>query len=117
MTENANDLKQLIFREAVRAGIWGITFLVVAGLFIIAIKQEIKEGVDYTVKRFTYEMVTYATDPYIIGKAKQLVKEGIEYSLDKAGNKYEAVMVQTHKSIVQAGQMETPPALKMPTSQ
>ena len=117
MAENANDLRQLIIREAVRAGVWGIVFLVVIGLLLFAVKQEIKEGIDYSVKRSTYEMVKYATDPYLIGKAKQLVKEGIEYSLDKVGNKYEEVMVQTHKSMMQSGQMETLPAAKIPTTQ
>ena len=116
MAGNTNDLKQLVIREAVRAGVWGIVFLVVFGVLLLAVKQEIKEGIDYTVQRSTYEMVKYATDPYLFGKAKQLVKEGIEYSLEKVGNKFTEVMVHTYKSLPSESMENQPPANK-PTSQ
>lgn len=58
-------------------------------------KQEIKEGIDFGAKRTAYEAVRYATDPYLIGKGKQLVKEGIEYSVDKAGERYKQILKET----------------------
>ena len=89
------DLKAVIIKEAVRASIWGGIFLIVMTIFMSAIKQNIKEGIDFGLNRVAAEAKKIATDPYLIGKAKQLVKEGIEYSLDSAGNKYVEAIVKS----------------------
>ena len=85
---------QIILKEAVRAGTWGIVLLMIFGIFLAAVRQNVKEAIDFGAKRAVLEAVRYATDPFLIGKGKQLVKEGIEYSLDKAGEKYQDVIVE-----------------------
>ena len=73
MAEEKMDMKSVIVKEAVRAAIWGGVFLIVMAIFMSAVKQSIKEGIDFGVKRAVYEAVRYGTDPYLIGKVKQLV--------------------------------------------
>ena len=85
---------QIILKEAVRAGTWGIVLFVIFSIFLATIKQNVKEAIDFGAKQAVYEAVRYATDPFLIGKGKQLVKEGIEYTLDKAGEKYQDVIVE-----------------------
>ena len=77
------DLKAVIIKEAVRASIWGGIFLIVMTIFMSAIKQNIKEGIDFGLKSVATEAKQAAIDPELIGKTKQLVKEGIEFGLNR----------------------------------
>ena len=61
----------------------------------MAVKQNVKEAIDFGAKRVVFEAVRYATDPFLIGKGKQLIKEGVEYSIERAGNKYRDVLNET----------------------
>ena len=89
---------QVILKEAVRAGTWGIVLLVIFGTFLAVVRQNVKEAIDFGAKRVVLEAARYATDPFLIGKGKQLVKEGIEYSLDKAGQTYKAIIVDVNET-------------------
>ena len=95
MAEEKIDWAQLVLKEAIRAGTWGIVLLIILVVFLSAVKRDIKEAIDFGAKRAVFEATSYATDPYLIGKGKQLFKEGIEYSVEKAGAKYKAIIQET----------------------
>lgn len=76
MNEKEIGLGRLFVHEAVKAGTWGIVFLIIMGMFIFSIKQDIKEGIAYGIDRAYTRAVMIGTDPYLIGKVKQLIKEG-----------------------------------------
>ena len=99
MSEKEISLGRLFVQEAVKAGTWGFIFLLIMGMFITSIKQDIKEGIAYGVDRFVNQVVFYGTNPYLIGKAKQLVKEGIEFSLNRAAEKASIVIHQKPAAI------------------
>ena len=95
MAEGKFPWGEIILKDAVRAATWGIVLVIIMAIFLAFIKQNIKEAIDFGAKRAVYETVRYATDPYLIGKGKQLIKEGVEYSIEKAGNKYREVIAET----------------------
>ena len=97
MSEKEIGLGRLFIQEVVKAGTWGIIFLIIIGMFITSIKQDIKEGIAYGVDRVLTQGIYLATDPYLIGKSKQLVKEGIEYSLSKAAREVRMILKEQSK--------------------
>ena len=99
MSEKEISLGRLFVQEAVKAGTWGFIFLLIMGMFITSIKQDIKEGIAYGMDRLVTQVVVYATNPYLVGKTKQLVKEGIEFSLNKAAEQARIVIHQRPASI------------------
>jgi hypothetical protein len=92
MAENQVSLGRLFVQEVIRAGTWGIVLLFILGIFMLSLKQEIKEGIAYSVERVVDEAVMVATDPYLIGKSKQLIKEGIEYTLTKTSREVRGIL-------------------------
>jgi len=109
MAETRIPLGRLFVQEAVKAGTWGAVFLIIAAIFIMAVKQDIKEGIAYGIDRFVSEVVIFATHPEIIGKTKQLVKKGIEYSVTKAAQGAKQVITEAKldpKSDPPAGSQE-----------
>jgi hypothetical protein len=92
MGENQISLGRLFVQELIRAGTWGIVLLFILGIFMLSIKQEIKEGIAYGVQRVAGEAVMVGTNPYLIGKSKQLIKEGIEYTLAKTSREIRGIL-------------------------
>ena len=92
MSDKEISLGRLFVQEAVKAGTWGIIFLVIMGMFFISIKQEVKEGVAFGVDRLLTQTILYATHPVLVKGTKQLIKEGIEYSLTMAGKEARSVL-------------------------
>jgi hypothetical protein len=92
MGENQISLGRLFVRELIRAGTWGVVLLFIFGMFLLSIKQEIKEGIAYGVERVASEAVMVGTNPYLIGKSKQLIKEGIEYTLAKTSKEVRGIL-------------------------
>ena len=86
MCEKEIGLGRIFVTEAIKAGTWGMIFLLIMGMFILSVKQDIKEGIAYGVDRIVGHVTLFATDPYLIGKSKQLIKEGVEYALTKASD-------------------------------
>jgi hypothetical protein len=84
-------LGRLFVQEAVKAATWGIIFLIVMGMFFITIKKDVKAAVAFGIDRFVSRVVVTATNPYLIEKSKQLVKEGVEYSVKKAAEEAKGV--------------------------
>lgn len=99
MSEKEISLGRLFVQEAIKAGTWGFIFLLIMGMFITSIKQDIKEGIAYGVDRLVTQVVFFATNPYLIGKTKQLVKKGIEFSLKRAGEQARIVIHQKPTAI------------------
>ena len=95
MAEEKFSWVEIVLKEGVRAATWGIVLLVIMIAFLSFIKKDIKEAIDFSAKRAVFEAVRYGTDPFLIGKGKQLIKEGVEYSIDRAGDKYREVLVET----------------------
>jgi hypothetical protein len=85
-------LGRLFVQEVIKAGTWGVVLLLIFGILIMSIKQEIKEGIAYGVDRVVNEAVMVVTDPYLIGKSKQLIKEGIEYTLAKTAKEIRGIL-------------------------
>ena len=92
MGENQISMGRLFMQELIRAGTWGIVLLFILGMFILSIKQEIKEGIAYGVERVVNEAVMVGNNPYLIGKSKQLIKEGIEYTLAKTSREVRGIL-------------------------
>ena len=86
MAEKEISLGRLFVQEAVRAGTWGIIFLIIMGMFITSMRQEVKEAIDFSVKRLVSEAYTYATHPGLESRAKELVKKGIDYTITRAAD-------------------------------
>ena len=84
MSEKEIGLGRLFVQEAIKASTWGMIFMLIMGMLILSLKQDIKEGIAYGIDRIAGHVTLFVTDPYLIGKTKQLAKEGIEYSLEKA---------------------------------
>ena len=89
---------RIILKDAVRAAVWSVVILIVFSIFLSLIKGEVKEAIDFSAKQVALVTVSYATNPYLIGKGKQLVKEGIEYTVDKVGDRYEQILIETMKA-------------------
>ncbi|MBW2066993.1 MAG: hypothetical protein JRJ03_18955 [Deltaproteobacteria bacterium] len=98
MTDEKVSWGRLIIKDAVRAATWSVVVLIVLSIFLLFLKQEIKQGIDFGAKRAVSEVVKYATDPYLVGKGKQLVKEGIEYTVEKVGDRYQQILIETIKA-------------------
>jgi hypothetical protein len=92
MGDKQISLGHLFLQEVIRAGTWGVVLLLILGVFMLSIKQEIKEGIAYGVDRIVHEAVMVTTDPYLIGKSKQLIKEGIEYTLLKTSREVRGIL-------------------------
>lgn len=97
MSEKEIGLGRLFVQEAVKAGTWGIIFLIILGMFITSIKQDIKEGIAYGIDRAFSQGIFLATNPYLIEKTKQLIKEGIEYSVAKAAREVRMILEEKSK--------------------
>jgi hypothetical protein len=97
MNENEIGLGRLFVQEAVKAGTWGIVFLIIMGMFIFSIKQDIKEGIAYGIDRAYTRAVMIGTDPYLIGKVRQLIKEGAEPSSIKTEEDIGAIPDEDYK--------------------
>ncbi len=77
-------LGTLFLRQLVMAIPWGIIFLLVIFIAAAAMKQQIKESMQYGVRTAIYETVGFSYQ--MIGPVKQNIKEGIEFVAKTAGN-------------------------------
>lgn len=84
MSQNEIGLGRLFVQEAVKAGTWGLIFLLVMGMLITSVKQDIREAINYSVDRLAYGASNVATRPAFAGRVKTLVKKGVDYSLARA---------------------------------
>ena len=97
MSENPVSLGRLFVQEAVRAGTWGLIFLIVVGILSISIRKDVKKAIAYGIDHAIESTMIYATNPVLIGKTKQLIKEGIEYTLSNASKEAKSVLSETRK--------------------
>jgi hypothetical protein len=92
MTEKEFSLGRVFVQEAVKAATWGLIFLVVMGMFITSIKQDIKEGIAFGVDRFARQVFILATHPALEARTKALVKKGIDYTAKRASEEARALL-------------------------
>ena len=85
-------LGRIFVQEAVRAGTWGLVFLLVMGMFVASIKKDIKQGIAFGVDRLVSKAVMTATDPALVVKTKKLVKNGIDYSIGQAAKEARGIL-------------------------
>jgi hypothetical protein len=104
MSNREVSLGRLFVQEAVRAGTWGLIFLLVMGMFVTSLKKDIKRGIAFGVDRFVSKVVMTATDPALVVKTKRLVKNGIDYSIGKAAKKTKGIL----------GALPSPPKESLP---
>lgn len=81
---NENSLGQLFVRNLVMAIPWGIIFLVVMLFVSIGIKQQIKEGLQFTARTAITETGNQLLDYHVFTRIKQNVKEGVEFTAKSA---------------------------------
>jgi hypothetical protein len=70
-------LGALFLRQLVMALPWGIIFLVVLFISAAAMKQQIKESIQYGARTAVYE--TFGIGFQMAGPVKQNIKEGVEF--------------------------------------
>ncbi|MDY6989133.1 MAG: hypothetical protein SWQ30_13870 [Thermodesulfobacteriota bacterium] len=73
-------LGNIFFRHMVMAIPWGIVLLVVFFVAAVGIKQQIKEGIQYTVRMAISETAGFAYHYKAAPALKQNIKEGIEFA-------------------------------------
>lgn len=81
MTEKNIGPGGFFMRELIKAGTWCSVIFILIMVLSFALKKEIKEGIAFGIDRLVTETVMFALDPDLINKTKQLVKEGLEYSV------------------------------------
>ena len=72
-----NGLGALFLRQLVMAIPWGIIFLIVLFISAAAMKQQIKESIQYGARTAVYETIGLGFQ--MIGPVKQNIKEGVEF--------------------------------------
>ncbi len=72
-------LGRTFIRQLVMAIPWGIIFLVVFFIAAAGLKQQIKEGLEYTVRDVISSTVATAFDYKVVTAVKKNIKEGIEF--------------------------------------
>ncbi len=75
-----NDLSDLFLRHLVIAVPWGIIFLIVMAIASYCLKQQVKEGIQYTFRTAIHETLDVAYRYQTVMPVKQNVKEGIEFA-------------------------------------
>lgn len=74
-----NGLGKMFIRHLVIAIPWGIVFLVVFFVAGAGIKQQVKEGIEYTMKTALKETTRIALSHRVFPRVKQNIKEAIEF--------------------------------------
>ena len=87
-----NGLGGMFVRHLVMAIPWGIVFLVVLLIASLGLKQQIKEGIQYTVRTSIYEADNYAFQYNLVVPVKKNIKEGIEFVAKTARNEIKRLL-------------------------
>lgn len=80
----------IFLRHLIMAIPWGIVFLMVFFIAAGAMKQQIKEGIQYGVRTAVNETVGLSC--LVIGPVKQNIKEGIEFVAKTAKNEIKVLL-------------------------
>ncbi|MBW1798497.1 MAG: hypothetical protein JRJ21_08880 [Deltaproteobacteria bacterium] len=83
-------LGTLFLRQLVMAIPWGIIFLLVLFISAAAMKQQIKESIQYGVRMAVYETTGLAY--HMVGPVKQNIKEGVEFVAKTARSEIKALL-------------------------
>lgn len=69
----------IFMRHLAMAIPWGLVLLIVFFISALGIKQQVKEGIQYTVRESIYETANLLFDYDVVAPVKQNIKEGIEF--------------------------------------
>ena len=83
-------LGSLFLRQLVMAIPWGIIFLLVLFIAAAAMKQQIKESIQYGARTAVYE--TAGLSYQMIGPVKQNIKKGVEFVAKTARNEIKTLL-------------------------
>jgi hypothetical protein len=93
--EKEISLGKLFVLEFVKAGAWGIVFLIAMTMLINTLKDEIKEGIAYGVDRLVMDVATTGSNPQVVDKFKEIIRESLDYSFQKATNEAKGILSDT----------------------
>jgi len=85
-------LGRLFVRHLVMAVPWGIMLLVVFFIAQIGIKQQVKEGIQYSIRSGILEMTRFTNAYKIVMPVKKNIKEGIEFVGKTARQEIRAIL-------------------------
>jgi hypothetical protein len=86
--EGQGSLGQLFVREFVKASSWGIVLLISAVIFLLGAKQNIKEAIDFSLKRAVGEVYFSVSNPEV----KQDIKEAIEFLSEQSNRQVKMLL-------------------------
>jgi len=93
--EKEVSLGKLFVYEFVKAGAWGIVFLIVMMMFVNTIKDELKEGIAYGVDRLVMDVATAGSNPKTVETIKGIIQQSLDYSLQKASTEAKGILSDT----------------------
>jgi hypothetical protein len=93
--EKEVSLGKLFVYEFVKAGAWGIVFLIAMGMLVTTLKDEFKQGIAYGVDRLVMDLAATGSNPKAIEKFKEIIKESLDYSLQKATTEAKGILNDT----------------------
>ncbi len=93
--EKEVSLGKLFVYEFVKAGAWGIVFLIVMGMLVNTLKDELKEGIAYGVDRLVMDVSTAGSNPKTVETIKGIIQQSLDYSLQKATSEAKGILNDT----------------------
>lgn len=91
----ANEEIGLMKREAIRAVPWGVMLLVVILIGGAWLKQEVKEGIEFTSRTVVRDVKVAVLDPGVFMPLKQNAKEAIEFTARAAMQEAKSAVLET----------------------
>ena len=92
MAMKENGLGGLFIRHLVMAIPWGIILLVVFAIVAMGVKQQVKEGIQYTMQEAIIQGAGFAYDYQVVTTVKKNIKEGIEFLAKTARSELKAIV-------------------------
>ncbi len=91
-----NGLGSLFVRNLIMAIPWGIIFLAVFFIAMVSVKQQLKEGIEYTMNNAIHKAINTAFDSRLVSAVKKNVKEGAEFMAKTGTHEIKALLSDPH---------------------
>lgn len=88
-----NGLGSIFLRHLAMAAPWGIILLIVLFIAALGVKQQMKEGIQYTIRTSIHEVANLAYGYNVVVPVKKNIKEGIEFLAKTARNEIKAFLI------------------------
>ena len=93
--EKEVSLGKLFVYEFVKAGAWGIVFIIAMVMLINTFKAELKQGIAYGVDRLVMDVATAGSNPKTVETIKGIIQQSLDYSLQKASTEAKGILSDT----------------------